>query len=157
MRSQTNLIVTFPPALHPSRSLPHPPKWHRGTGIWFLVSSSHIFAAAAQGEELESLPCSSMGSLPRETVLQELLQLESIPQGTALHRLLPHGSHILRVSPSGPPAPAWVPYRLTRPCSKPASACKPPPCTALWACQDLAQQGLPTGSKPLSGIPCSSI
>lgn len=61
-------------------------------GVRGLVSSSRIAPAIVQGEK--SSPCSSMGFLPWETVLHEVLQLESIPSATVLQimLLLYHGS-----------------------------------------------------------------
>ena len=59
------------------------------------VSSPHVISAAPSssgGGLLTLFPCSSVGSLPRETVLHELLQRESLPQATVLHELLQHGS-----------------------------------------------------------------
>lgn len=51
-----------------------------------MISLSWVVSAPAQREE--SFPCSSAGSLPRETVLYELLHCESIPQATVLHKSL---------------------------------------------------------------------
>ena len=53
-----------------------------------VVSSSHIVSAASSssGTGLITLfPCSSVGSLPRETVLHELLQHGSFPRAAVLH------------------------------------------------------------------------
>jgi len=58
------------------------------------VSSSHdVYAApSSSGRGLLTLcPCSSVGSLPQETVLHELSQHESFPRGAVLHQLLPGG------------------------------------------------------------------
>ena len=69
-------------------------------GVW--VSSSHIVSAAPSssgGGGLTLFPCSSMGSLPGETVLHKLLQRESFPRAAVLHKLLqcgsPAGSQVL--------------------------------------------------------------
>ena len=95
-------------------------------GVW--VSSSHVVSAApsSSGEEgLTRFPCSSVGSLPRETVLHELLQRESFPWATVLHELLQHGSHPRGAVLQEQTAPAWVPRGVTSPASKPASAWAP--------------------------------
>ena len=64
-------------------------------GMGVAVSSSHVVAAApsSSGAGLLTLfPCSSMESLPQETVLHKLLQRESFPRATVLHKLFQHGS-----------------------------------------------------------------
>jgi len=59
------------------------------------VSSSHVVSAAPSssgGRLLTLFPCSSVRSLPWETVLHKLLQSESFPWAAALHELPQHGS-----------------------------------------------------------------
>jgi len=58
------------------------------------VSSSHISAtpSSSEGGPLTLCPCSSVGSLPRETVLHKMLQHGFFPQAAVLHKLLQHGS-----------------------------------------------------------------
>lgn len=58
-----------------------------------FVSSSHYVSAApsSSGGELPTLfLCSSMRSLPQETVLHELFRHESFPQFAVFHELLQH-------------------------------------------------------------------
>jgi len=97
------------------------------------VSSSHVVSAAPSssgGGLLTLCPCSSMGSLPWETVLHELLQREPFPRAAALHELLQHGcptgsqalpANLLQCELLSPqvhrscqePAPARAPHRVT--------------------------------------------
>jgi len=56
---------------------------------------------------LTRCPCSSVGSLPRDTVLHELLHHGSLPRDAVLQEQA---------------APAWVPHGVTSPASKPAPA-----------------------------------
>jgi len=59
------------------------------------VGSSHNVSAAPSsslGGLLTLFSCSSVGSLPRETVLHEFLQHESFLWAAVLHKLLQHGS-----------------------------------------------------------------
>jgi len=59
------------------------------------VSSSHLVSAtpsSSGGGLLTSFPCSSVGSLPWETVPHEVLQCEYFPWATVLHELLQCGS-----------------------------------------------------------------
>lgn len=42
-------------------------------------------------QEKESFPCSSLGSLPQQTVLHEILQSESFSQTAVLHKLIQCG------------------------------------------------------------------
>jgi len=58
--------------------------------------------------------------LPRETVLQELLQSESFPQAAVLHELLRSGSFPRSAILQEQNAPAWVLQEVTSPASKPA-------------------------------------
>ena len=91
------------------------------------VSSSHVSVApSSSGEGLLTLfPCSSVGCLPWETVLHEHLQHESFPWAAVLHELLQHGSFPWGAVLQELTAPAWVPYRVTSPASKPAPAWAP--------------------------------
>ena len=89
------------------------------------VSSSHVVSASPSssgGGLLTLFPCSSVGSLPRETVLHELLQRESFPWATVLHEPLQSGSHPRGAVLQEQTAPAWVPHGVTSPASKPAPA-----------------------------------
>jgi len=106
-----------------------------GNGL--AVSSSHISAIpSSSGAGLLTLfPCSSIGSLPRETVLHELLQCGSLPQGVVLWEQT---------------VPAWVPCGVTSPTSKPAPAWAP---LSTGPARSLLQHGLPVASQPSSGIP----
>ena len=95
MRNKTKSQNTFPPPLPSSQAQLHsqllylpPPSSSGGQGMGFTVSSSHVISAASSssGAGLITLfPCSSVGSLPRETVLHELLQRGSFPRAAVLH------------------------------------------------------------------------
>jgi len=93
-----------------------------------------------QGEDSSSsASCSSVGSLPWETLLRELLQHGSFPQTAALHELLQHGSfpRVLSMgcSPSGTGCSSVGPHRATGPASKPAprghSLLRASPCSGV--------------------------
>uniref|UniRef100_A0A8C0B7V8 Protein kinase domain containing, cytoplasmic n=1 Tax=Buteo japonicus TaxID=224669 RepID=A0A8C0B7V8_9AVES len=76
------------------------------------VSSSHVVSAApsSSGAGLLTLfLCSSVGSLPQETVLHELPQHESFPWAAVLHKLLQCGSLPWAAVLQAQTAPAWVP------------------------------------------------
>ena len=143
MRNKLESSNTFPPPppsswawLHSQFSLPPASKWHRSMGNGLAVSSSHISAIpSSSGAGLLTLfPCSSIGSLPRETVLHELLQCGSLPQGVVLWEQT---------------VPAWVPCGVTSPTSKPAPAWAP---LSTGPARSLLQHGLPMGSQLPSGI-----
>jgi len=80
-----NLNNTFPPPLPSSQAQLHsqflnilPSSSTGGQGMGVMLSSSCVVSAAPSssgGGLLTLFPCSSVGSLPRETVLHELLQL----------------------------------------------------------------------------------
>jgi len=78
-----------------------------------------------RGGLLTLFPCSSMGSLPWETVLHKLLQCESFRQGAVLHKLLQHGSISKGAVLQEQTAPAWVPHGVTSPARKPTPAWSP--------------------------------
>jgi len=98
-----------------------------------VVSSSQVVSAAPSsswGGLLTLCPCSSVGSLPWETVLHKLLQCASFPWGAALHKLLQSGSpmgsqvlpenllHLVLLSPwdhrsCQEPAPAQASHGVT--------------------------------------------
>jgi len=120
-----------------------------------MVSSSHVVYAApsSSGRGLLTLfLCSSVRSLPRETVLHNLLQRESFPQAAALHKLPQHGFFPPGAVLQEQAAPVWVPHEVTSPVSKPAP---------VWASLSMGPQvlagacssaGLPTGSQSPSVI-----
>jgi len=130
-----------------------------GNGV--AVSSSHIVSAvpsSSGGRLLTVFSCSSMGSLPWEAALHELLQYESFPQAAVLHELLqcrslpqsavlqeqtvparvPHGV----ISPASKPAPAWTPLapQVSRSCQEPAPAWALHRVTAFFGCIHLLQR-----------------
>jgi len=158
---KTKTYNTFPPPLpaswaqlHSQFSLPPPPEQRRGSagrqGVGVTVSPSHVVSAApasSAGGLLTLCPFSSMGSLPWDTVIHELLQRESFPQATVLHELLQRGSLPQGAVLQEQAAPAWVCHGVTNPARKPALA---------WAPLSMGLQVLPgacssTGSPP--GIP----
>jgi len=99
-----------------------------GWGMGVVVSSSHIISATPSSSGVGFLtlcPCCSVGSLPRETVLHELLQHQSFPCNTVLHKLPQHGSLPWGAVLQEQAAPVWVPDRVTSPASKPAPAWAP--------------------------------
>ena len=124
------------------------------------VSSSHVVSAAPSssgGGLLTLFPCSSVGSLPQETVLHELLQRESFPWATVLHELLQHGSFPRGAVLQEQTAPAWVPHGVTSPASKPAPARAPlsmGPQVLPGAC---SSAGFPRGHSLLRASPCSGV
>jgi len=94
-----------------------------------VVSLSHIVTPSfSQGELLTHCPCSSMGFLPWETVLHELLQHGCLPRGAALQE---------------PAASMWVLHWVTSPASKPAP---------LWTSLSMGPQVLP-GACSSMGFP----
>ena len=145
MRNKTKSLKTPPPtpSFFPgSTSLPislppRPPTRAGGWGVGIAISSSHVVSAAPSSSAARLLtlcPCFSTGSLPKETVFQELLQHESIPQAAILHKIL-HGVQCFR-------------NRLLQLGSPAGSQVLP---------ANLLQHRLPTGSQPPSGTPCSSV
>ena len=103
MRNKTKSLKTpsSHPSLLPRLNFTHnflyllPTSGAGGRGVGVVVSSSHFVSAAPSssgGGLLTLSPCSSVGSLPRQTVLHVLLQRESFPQAAVLHELLQRGS-----------------------------------------------------------------
>jgi len=107
------------------------------------VCSSDVVSTAPSssgGGVLTLCPCSSVGSLSRETVLHELLQRESFPRAADLHELPQRGSLPRGAVLQEQAAPVWVPHGVTSPA------------------MSLLQDGLPTGSQsPLGASTCSGI
>lgn len=95
----------FPGSTSLPNSPPPPPERRRGTGNG--ACGQFIARCLCRSVLLTLLPCSSVGSLPRETVLHQLLQRGSFPGGAVLQEQA---------------APAWVPHRATSPASKAAPA-----------------------------------
>ena len=96
MRNKTKSQNTFPPPLPSSwaqlhsRILYHPPQWHRGMGNGVygqFITRYFLLLHPPQGEDSSLFPCSSVGSLPQETVLHKLLQCESFPWAAVLQEL----------------------------------------------------------------------
>jgi len=124
------------------------------------VSSSHVVSVAPSssgGRLLTLFPCSSVGSLPQEIVLYELLQCESFPWAAVLHKLPKCGSLPQGAALQEQAAPAWVPHRVTGPASKPAPAWAPlsmGPQVLAGAC---SSAGSPRGHSLLWASTCSSV
>jgi len=100
-----------------------------------MVSSSHMVSATPSSSWeglLTLLPCSSMGSLPQETVLHDLLQHGYFPQAAVLHKLLQHGSFPQGAVLQEQAAAVWVPHVVTSPASKPAPEWAPHGVTASF-------------------------
>ena len=120
-----------------------------------MVSSSHVVSAAPSssgGGLLTLFPCSSMKVLltgdsspqtsptwvlSRAAALHKLPQRESLPQGEVLEEQA---------------APAWVPYGVTSPASKPALAWAPLSLGLQVLAGACSSAGLPTGSQLPLGI-----
>jgi len=160
IRNRTTSRKRLPPPLPSSRAQLRspflcllPPSGAGGRGMGVAISSSHAVSAAPsslRGGLLALFPCSSVGSLPRQTVFHELLQRGS-PAGSPA---LP--ANLLRcglLSPRGhkscqEPAPARAPHGVT------ASLGYPP--APAWGlpqavCRDLHPRGPPR----LQGQPVS--
>jgi len=121
---------------------PPPPKQRRGMGngsYGQFITCCLSRSLSLRGGLLTLFPCSSMGSLPQETVLHKLLQRESFPPTAALPELPQRGSLPWSAVLQEQAAPAWAPLGVTNPASKPAP---------LWA-------PLSTGPQVLAGA-CSS-
>jgi len=99
---------------------------------------------------LTLFPCCSVGSLPRDTVLHELLQCESFPWAAVLHKLLQRVSFPWGAVLQKQAAPVWVPHGVMSPASKPAPAWASL-CGATGPARNLLQHRLPTGSQLPSG------
>jgi len=125
-----------------------------------MVSSSHVVSAAPSssgGGLLTLLPCSSVGSLPPETALHELLHRESFPRAAVLHELPQRGSFPRAAVLQEKGAPAWVPHGVTSPASKPAPAWAPlstQPQVLAGAC---SSAGFPWGHSLLQASTCSVV
>jgi len=120
------------------------------------VSSSHVVCAAPSfsgGGLLTLCPCLSMGSLPQETVLHELLQRESFPQHAVLHERLQRGSLARGAVLQEQAAPAWVPHRGTSPAPVWAPISTGPQ-VLPGAC---SSAGSPQGHSLLQASPCSGM
>jgi len=112
------------------------------------VSSSHVVSAApsSSGEGLLTLlPCSSVGSLPRETVLHELLHHEAFSWAAILHELLQHGCFPQSADLREQTAPARIPHGVTSPDRKPAPAWALRGVTASFGCIPLLWHGVLPG------------
>jgi len=127
------------------------------------VSSSQVVStdpSFSGGGLLTLCPCSSVGSLPWETVLHELLQYESCPRAAVLHKMLQQGSLPLgaalqnkllqcgspmgSTSPASKPAPVWAPHRFTASFRHPpALAWGPPSATGGYLLLGLQGDNLP--------------
>lgn len=92
-----------------------------------VVSSSRCFCTPSSSGAglLTCFLCSSMGSLPRETMLHELFQCQSFPWATVPHELLQPGCLTGSAVLQEQCAPVWVPCSVTSPASKPAPAWAP--------------------------------
>jgi len=144
MRNKTKSYNTFLPLLPSSQaqlqswfSLPPSSEGCRGQGMGAAVSSSHIVSVIPSswgGGLLTLFPCSRVGSLPRETVLHELLQCESFPWAVVLHELLQSGSFPWSTVLQEETDPAWVLNGVTSPARKP---------DPVWASLSMGPQVLP--------------
>ena len=106
MLSSFSLLTSLP------NSLPPLPAWHRGTGSGGcsqFITCCLCCSFLLRGGLLTLFLCSSVGSLPWETVLHGLLQCESFPHTTVLHELFQHGSLPQGVVLQEQAAPVWAP------------------------------------------------
>ncbi|KAM9591178.1 uncharacterized protein ACIBXB_006075 [Morphnus guianensis] len=164
MRNKTKSQNTFPPPLPSSQAQLHswilylPPQRRRGTGNGVYVHHTLFSAASSSsgGGLVTLFPCSSVGSLPRETVLHELLQRGSFPQAAVLHELLQHGSLPRHAVLQEHIAPAWVPHGVTSPARKPApwAPLSTDPQVLPGACSSV---GFPRGHSLLRAPTCSGM
>ena len=166
MRNKTKSQNTFPPPLPSSQAQLH--SWilylrtpaAQGDGEWGLWSVHHtLFSAASSssgGGLITLFPCSSVGSLPQETVLHELLQCGSFPRAAVLHKLLQHGSFPQCAVLQEHTAPAWVPHGVTSPARKPApwAPVSTDPLVLPGAC---SSAGFPRGHSLLREPTCSGV
>jgi len=119
------------------------------------VSSSHIVSAAPSssgGGLLTLFPCSSMGSLPGQTVLHEFLQHGSFPWATVLHKLFQHVVPSMGCSPSGTDCSSVGSPWGHKSCQETFSIVGSSLHGSTGPGRSLIQHRLPTGSQPPSGI-----
>ncbi|KAM4666906.1 LOW QUALITY PROTEIN: immunoglobulin superfamily member 22 [Amazona ochrocephala] len=90
-----------------------------------LDSQEQWYISKDRGELHTLFPCSSVGSLPQETVLHKQFQRGSFPQATVLHELLQRESLPWGAVLQEQTAPTWVLHSVTSPASKPAPAQAP--------------------------------
>ena len=125
-----------------------------------VASSSHIVSAAPScsgGRLLTLFPCSSVGSLPGETVLHKLLQRGSFPQAAVLHELLQRGPFPWGAVLQEQAAPAWVPRGVTSPASKPAPSWAPLSMGLQVLPGTCSSMGFPWGHSLLWASTCSGV
>ncbi|KAK4829526.1 hypothetical protein QYF61_005165 [Mycteria americana] len=126
---------------------------HRALGNTACETFSYILKNssnnATRGGILTLFPCSSVGSLPWQTVLYKLLHHKSFPWAAVLHKLLQRGSLPRGAVLQEQTAPAWVPRGVTSPASKTAPVWAP---LSTGPARNLLQHRLSTGSQPPSGI-----
>jgi len=140
-------------------SSPHP-EWHRGMGnggCGEFITRCLCCSFLLSGGLLILCLCSSVGFLPQETVLQELLQCGSSPWAAALHTLPQCGSFPWGAVLQEQAAPVWDPHGVTRPASKPAPLWAPlstGPQVLAGAC---SSTGSPRGHGLLWSSSCSSV
>jgi len=109
------------------------------------VNSSHVVSAAASssaGGLLTLFPCSSVGSLPWDTVLHKLLQHGSLPRGAVLQKQV---------------APTWVSHEVVSSASKPAPTWAPLSMGAQVLPQACSSVGCPQVHSILQASTCSSM
>jgi len=131
-----------------------PPRSAGGWGMGVAVSSSQVVSATPSSSHSS---CSSMGSLPQETVFHELLQCESFPQAAALHELLQRGSFPRGADLQEQAAPVWVPHGVTSPASKPAPTWAPLSTGPQVLAEACSSTGSPQGHSFLQASTCSSV
>ena len=126
-----------------------------------VVSSSHGVSAAPSssgGGLLTLCPCSSVGSLPRQAVLHQLLPQESFPRAAVLHQLLQRGVPPTGCRPSGRDCSSVGPPRGHKSCQQTCSGVGSSLHGATGPARSLLQRGLPTGSQPPVGAStCSGV
>jgi len=102
-------------------------------------------------------PCCSVRSLPQETDLHKLLQLESFPRAAVLHKLLLRGSLLQGSILQEQAAPVWVPHGVASPASKAAPAWAPlstGPQVLAGAC---SSEGFPQDHSLFRASTCSGV
>lgn len=125
-----------------------------------VVSSPHVLInvpSFSGGGLFTPFPCCSVGSLPQEIALHELLQCESFPQATVLCKLVQCEFLLQGTVLQLQTAIVWVPYGITSPANKHTPAWSPVFMGAQIQHPNILQHGLLMWLQPSVGICLSSV
>lgn len=111
----------------------------------------------SEGGLLTLFPSSTMGFLPWETVLCNLLQYDSFPQAAVLYELLQLGSLPWGAVSQEQTAPAWVFHGVISPASKSVPAWTPLSTGPQVLPGAWSSAGFPLGQSLLHASICSSL